>query len=638
MRDGFIKVAACTPSVRVADIVYNTQQIKNDMDTASKAGCKVIVFPELCITGYTCGDLFLQPLLLNKAMKALREIVDYSNGIDALIMVGCPVRINANLYNCAAVMCNGELLGMIPKEHLPSYSEFGESRYFTSGTNVDELFEDPLYGSDVFAPINPKLLFVCNQVRDLVVGVEVCEDMWVPNGPSIDLALSGATVICNLSASNEVPGKCKHRRDLVAIKSSQLHSSYIYTSSGVGESTSNTVFGGHNLVAEDGQVLVEALPFENKMSITEVDVSKIAAKRTRQTSFVSENNVKSTIYFDLDVEDTKLTRSVDAHPFIPKVDSEYDEIFNIQAYGLARRLEHVHATKAVVGVSGGLDSTLAVLVMAKAFDILGLDKSGIIAISMPGFGTTARTHNNAKSLCEVFSATYKDIPIVDSVRCHFRDIGHDEHVHDVTYENAQARERTQILMDIANQEGCFVVGTGDLSELALGWATYNGDHMSMYAPNASIPKTLVRCLVKHIADSYNNEKLSSVLYDVLDTPVSPELLPANEDDSIAQVTEDLVGPYELHDFVLYHMIVELEEPAKIFRLANIAFEGVYSPETILKWMKKFYWRFFTQQFKRSCMPDGPKASAVSASSMADMAIPSDAFATTWLEQLDEIEY
>ena len=637
MRDGFITVAAATPKVEVADCRANAEAILSCISQMQAAGAKVMVLPELCITAYTCSDLFWQQKLLDEAEEALAKIAQETANVDALIFVGLPLRHVGKLLNVAAVLAHGKVLGFVPKVNLPAYNEFYETRHFTAG--AADMGTKMFAGEEV--PVGTNLLFTCETVPDLVVAAELCEDLWVPNPPSIGHALAGATVLCNLSASDEMVGKNTYRRSLVSNQSAQLVSAYIYATAGEGESTTDLVFGGQNLIAEYGGVLAESTTFENEITAADVDVARLAAERRRMSTFPAANaEGYRTIPFAIEVEETQLTRTFDADPFVPADPAQLahrcEEILSIQALGLKKRLSHAHAKSAVVGISGGLDSTLALLVTARAFDMLGMPRTGIVAITMPGFGTTDRTYNNALSMIRSLGATLKEIPIAAAVTQHFADIEHDSSVHDVTYENSQARERTQILMDVANQTGGFVVGTGDLSELALGWATYNGDHMSMYAVNASVPKTLVRHLVRHYADTCGDAELSAVLADVLDTPVSPELLPP-EDGNISQKTEDLVGPYELHDFFLYQMLRMGFAPGKVYRLAKIAFAGRYSDETILKWLRTFYWRFFAQQFKRSCLPDGPKVGSVAVSPRGDLRMPSDACARAWIDEVAALQ-
>ena len=646
MQDGFIKVAARSPQVRVADVDANVDACVSEITDAVRSdGARLVVLPELCVTGYTCEDLFWQDALLDAAERGLAAVARRTASCDALVLAGVPVRANDKLYNCAAVLAHGELLGLVPKRHIPNYNEFYEVRHFAAGPwDVSHV----RFAGWENVPLGTSQLFACDTLSQLKVAVEVCEDLWVANPPSIAHAQAGATVICNLSASNAVVGKADYRRALVMGQSARLVAAYVYASAGWGESTQDLVFSAHDLIAENGVLLAQADPFGDGRATTEVDVTALAAERRRLSTFGCAPTAQDANYevttFTLDTAETRLTRRVDPHPFVPanpaRRAERCEDVFSIQAYGLAKRLSHTRSECAVVGVSGGLDSTLALLVMARAFDILELDRSGILAITMPGFGTTRRTHANALELTEVLGATLREVPIADAVRQHFADIGHDEGDHSVTYENAQARERTQILMDIANQEGGLVVGTGDLSELALGWATYNADHMSMYGVNAGVPKTLVRHLVRYVADTTDSGDLSRVLMDVLDTPVSPELLPATARGAIAQRTEDLVGPYELHDFFLYQVLRRGFAPRKVYRLARHALgEGTaagYANATILKWLRTFYRRLFSQQFKRSCLPDGPKVGSVAVSPRGDLRMPSDACANAWLRELAEL--
>ena len=635
MRHGFIKVAAATPDIRVADVDYNKGQIIKQMDEAADAGAKIIVFPELCITGYTCSDLFLQDILLNSAKKALVEIAEYTKNLDALVFVGVPIAVGGELYNVAAALNHGNILGFTTKSFLPNYGEFYEMRQFRPGPKKAEKI---LFGGKEI-PFGPKLLFVEKQMTNLIVSAEICEDVWSPVPPSIEAAREGATVIVNCSASDETIGKASYRESLISGQSARLISGYIYANAGEGESTTDLVFGGHNLIAENGTILAEAKRFSNGIIYTEFDVQKIANERRKNTTFTeTQEHVLPRIPFVLEQTETILTRTFPSRPFVPRDDQERakrcEEILTIQAMGLKKRLAHTHAKSAVVGISGGLDSTLALLVTAKAFDALGLERSGITAVTMPCFGTTDRTYQNACKMSLKVGATLREVRIGDAVMQHFKDIGHDPQDHSVTYENSQARERTQVLMDIANQTGGLVIGTGDMSELALGWATYNGDHMSMYGVNASVPKTLVRHLVHYFADTCEDSSLKEVLYDVLDTPVSPELLPP-KDGEIAQKTEDLVGPYELHDFFLYYFLRMGYEPGKIYRIAKLSFAGEYDDETIYKWLRTFCWRFFSQQFKRSCLPDGPKVGTVALSPRGDWRMPSDACVALWIQNLEK---
>lgn len=638
MKDGYIKVAAITPDVKVADTKYNTEQICDKIRECSANGAKILVFPELCITGYSCGDLFLQETLLQGARKGLKKIAKATKGLDAVVFAGLPISYKGKLYNAAAAISNGEILGIVPKTFLPNYNEFYEARHFAKGMGETVLLD---IGEDC-VPMGANLLFVCDTMKELVIGAEICEDLWAPNPPSIRHALAGATVIVNLSASDEAVGKDAYRRSLVLGQSARLLCGYVYTGAGNGESTQDVVFSGHNIIAENGTLLAESKRFRNEVIYTEIDLKKLTEERRRNTTFEPENYAQDyeEVEFSLEIEKTKLTRPVDAAPFVPDRtedrDERCEEILTIQAMGLLGRLKHTKCRCAVVGISGGLDSSLALLVTVRAFDLLGLKRDGIMAVTMPGFGTTDRTYRNAVSMIRSLGVTFLEAPIQEAVSVHFKDIGFDASIHDVTYENAQARERTQILMDIANKEGGMVIGTGDMSELALGWATYNGDHMSMYGVNASVPKTLVRHLVRYYAKGCEEGPLKEALLDVLDTPVSPELLPP-EDGKIAQKTEDLVGPYELHDFFLYYMLRFGFSPKKIYRLAKRAFSDAYEDETIMKWLKNYYRRFFSQQFKRSCLPDGPKVGTIAVSPRGDLRMPSDACARIWLEELEELE-
>ncbi len=633
MKDGFVKVAALTPTVRVADTTYNKKKICELIDDAAGAGAGIMVFPELCITGYTCGDLFAQEVLLSEAREALAEIAAHTANVDGIVFVGLPFAYRSKLYNVAAALSGGSILGFVPKTHIPNYNEFYERRYFAEGMRdaVSVRLDD-----DHAVPMGTDLLFCCPQMPDLVIGAEICEDLWAPDPPSIRHAKAGATVIVNLSASDETTGKDVYRRDLVAGQSARLICGYIYASAGDGESTQDVVYSGHNLIAENGIVLAESERFVNECIYTEIDVQRISEERRRMSTYGTAQKEYTAVDFTLQTKETELTRFVDPAPFVPgKMDDRKkrcEEIFMIQAMGLKKRLEHTNVDTAVIGISGGLDSTLALLVAAKAFDLLGKDRTGIIAVTMPGFGTTDRTYSNAVTLIESIGAALREVPIADAVRVHFQDIGQDESDYGVTFENGQARERTQILMDLANLTGGIVIGTGDMSELALGWATYNGDHMSMYGVNVSVPKTLVRHLVRYYADTCEDEKLQNILYDVLDTPVTPELLPP-EDGAISQKTEDIVGPYELHDFFLYYMLRFGCTPRKIYRLAVCAFRDTYSEREIETWLTTFYRRFFSQQFKRSCLPDGPKVGTVAVSPRGDLRMPSDASVRAWMDDL-----
>ncbi len=636
MKHGFIKVAAVTPDVRVADTVYNAQQICNQIAEADKGGAKMIVFPELSLSGYTCGDLFLQEKLLTSCKEQLEYIAKFSENVDALIFVGLPMEKEGKLYNVAAALKDGEVLAFIPKTHIPGYGEFCETRYFREGNQEAESY----YFAGEMIPFGANILLEAEGMEGLLVGCEICEDLWAPISPGISHALAGATVLVNLSASDEVIGKDAYRELLVKSASARLHVGYVYAGAGEGESTQDLVFGGHNMIAENGVMLMQGKNFENGIIYGDIDIERLRAERRRINTFgTDEKENYLVIPFALRAEDTNLTRKFPTMPFVPTDAAEKkkrcEEILSIQAYGLKKRYAHTGCKKAIIGVSGGLDSTLALLVTAKAFDMLGLPRENILAVTMPCFGTTDRTYDNACKLARKLGTVLEEVDMKESVTMHFKDIRHDINNHNVTYENAQARERTQILMDIANRENGMVIGTGDMSELALGWATYNGDHMSMYGVNAGVPKTLVRHLVQYYADTCGEKELSEVLLDVLATPVSPELLPP-VDGVIAQKTEDLVGPYELHDFFLYYMLRWGYTPEKIYRLAELAFAGQYEKDVILKWLKTFYRRFFAQQFKRSCLPDGPKVGSVGVSPRGDLRMPSDACVRIWLEEIEAL--
>ena len=636
MRDGFVKVAAVTPDIRVADVAYNTQNICKMIDETVAKGAKVIVFPELCVTGYTCSDLFTQDILLKESKEALFKIAEYTKEKDAIIFIGVPLAIDGELYNVAAALNHGEILGLTTKTFLPNYGEFYEMRQFRPGP--DKARWITLDGKQI--PFGPQLLFVADQMEELVISAEICEDVWSPVPPSTLAAREGATVIVNCSASDETIGKASYRESLIEGQSARLICGYIYANAGEGESTTDLVFGGHDLIAENGTLLVQSARFTTGILYTDLDVLKISSERRRMGTF-GKRPMKPylTVPFSMQLTGTKLDRKFAAHPFVPEDMVERnrrcEDILSIQAFGLKKRYEHIGCKTAVLGISGGLDSTLALLVTVRTFDLLGLPRSGIIAVTMPCFGTTDRTYENACLLAKTLGTTLREVDIRESVTRHFTDIGQDMECHDVTYENGQARERTQVLMDIANKENALVIGTGDMSELALGWATYNGDHMSMYGVNAGVPKTLVRHLVAYYADTCNNAELTAVLKDVLDTPVSPELLPPVEG-NIAQKTEDLVGPYELHDFFLYYMLRCGYAPDKVYRIARETFEGKYDDPTIRKWLKNFYRRFFTQQFKRSCLPDGPKVGSVAVSPRGDLRMPSDASRMAWQKELDQL--
>lgn len=641
MKNGFIKVAAGSPRIAVADVEANAAQIRALIQRADAAAANLLVLPELCLTGYTCGDLFYSELLLEAARDALCSIADFTRGKAPLVVLGVPLMANGKLYNCAAVLHDGQILGVVPKSYLPNGSEFYEKRQFTSAACPTR--PDLLHLNGEGVAFDARLIFQCEELPEFALGVELCEDLWSPDPPSRRLAQHGATVIANPSASDEVVGKREYRRMLVQSTSARLLAGYVYVNADSGESTQDMVFSRHNLICESGTILAENPPFgEDDLILTELDVQRLTTDRHRSSSFAPlEKSAEEfrTIRFHQPPRETALTRVYPRTPFVPASDSQIaeraEEILRIQSYGLKKRVEHTHVKTIVVGVSGGLDSCLALLVMARTMDLLGRDRREIVAVSMPCFGTTRRTRSNAEKLCEQLGVTFREIDVSASVRQHFADIGHDESVHDVTYENGQARERTQVLMNVANKLGGLVVGTGDLSELALGWATYNGDHMSMYGVNAGVPKTLVRYIVRYEADR-SAPALADVLRDILDTPVSPELLPATSEGKIQQKTEDLVGPYELHDFFLYYTLRFGFRPAKIYRLARHAFGGEYSGEVILKWLRTFFRRFFTQQFKRSCLPDGPKVGTATLSPRGDWRMPSDACSTLWLKEIDAL--
>ena len=636
MKDGFVSVACGTPKLRLADCNYNAEQTFTLMRKAEKAGAKVLVLPELGLTGYSCGDLFYQDTLLRASEEALSTVLAATRNLEVVTAVGMPLRVNNKLYNCAVIIQKGTILGVVPKTHLPNYGEFYEKREFA--TAPEENGTVTLLGKSV--PFGNKLMFRCANMPDLALGFEVCEDMWAPCSPAVDLTAAGATVVGNLSASNDIIGKDSYRRQLVTMQSAKMVCGYVYTSCGEGESSSDVVFGAHQMIAENGTLLAERR-FDGGLLVSEVDVQKLCYER-RRTQMFDQAPAVWEVPFALTVSPTKLTRYVAPQPFVPEGKEDRDarcrEILLIASLGLKQRLEHTGAKTAVVGLSGGLDSTLAVLITGLAMKMLDRPMTDIVAVTMPCFGTTDRTKNNAVILAERMGATLKTVDISASVRSHFKDIGHDMEDHSVTFENGQARERTQVLMDIANQTGGLVIGTGDLSELALGWCTYNGDHMSMYGVNCSIPKTLVRHLVGYLArdNAEKDQELHDVLEDILDTPVSPELLPAVQG-KISQKTEDLVGPYELHDFFLYYMLRWGFSPAKIYRLAVYALGKQYSREVILKWLKTFYRRFFTQQFKRNCVPDGPKIGSVAMSPRGDWRMPSDAKMNLWQAELDTLE-
>ncbi|WP_125104108.1 NAD(+) synthase [Prevotella marseillensis] len=646
MQNGFIKVAAAIPSVKVADCSYNVQQIESLIAMAEGKGVEVIVFPELCITGYTCQDLFKQTLLLEQAETSVLMLLDFTRKLDIISIVGVPVVVGDLLLNCAAVIQKGDLLGLVPKTYLPNYSEFYEKRWFASSQDLQPS-EIRFAGNKIVVTPQPTLFRTCDGA---MFGVEICEDVWAPVPPSCNLALSGADIIFNLSASDELIGKHDYLKGLLAQQSARMISGYVYSGCGFGESTQDVVYGGNAIAYENGQLLAESERFalDSQLIITQIDVEKIRNERRTNSTYINAQRGHDSRIVNAHTvmpRDFELIRDVDPHPFIPKtndMEKSCDEIFSIQVAGLAKRLVHTGCKTVVVGISGGLDSTLALLVCVRTFDKLQLSRKGIVGVTMPGFGTTDRTYNNAVNLMKSLGITLREISIADAVKQHFNDIGHDINVHDVTYENSQARERTQILMDLSNQLGALVIGTGDLSELALGWATYNGDHMSMYGVNAGVPKTLIKYLVKFVAMSEDRDETRSILLDIIDTPISPELIPADEAGNITQKTEDLVGPYELHDFFLYHIIRFGYRPSKIFMLARKAFDGsnpeapFYDDETIKKWLTIFLRRFFNQQFKRSCLPDGPKVGSVSLSPRGDWRMPSDASSALWLKECEQI--
>lgn len=637
MQDGFVKIAAATPDLRVADCAYNASEIIKQAKQAAAKGAHLIVFPELCLTGYTCGDLFLQQTLLDGALAALETVCRETAGLNAAVVVGLPFMQQGKLFNVAAVLCGGRVEGLVPKQFIPNYSEFYEQRHFVSGAGVP--FQTiSLLGQDTLFAGGEPLVFQCADMPEFTLGVEICEDLWVADPPSTRLAQAGATVIVNLSASDEIIGKASYRRDLVRQQSARLLCAYLYADAGFGESTQDLVFAGHDLIAENGALLAESRLFDRGVIYADIDVQRLTHERRRMNTFTVEH---SPMVAALEIQpgaNALADRTFPRTPFVPANkalrDERCEEILTLQATGLATRLRHTHARTAVVGLSGGLDSTLALIVLVHAFDMLGLDRKGILAVTMPCFGTTARTKGNAEKLADAYGVTLQTVDIKAAVDQHFSDIGQSKDDLSVTFENGQARMRTLVLMNLANKNGGMVVGTGDLSELALGWATYNGDHMSMYGVNASIPKTLVRYLVAYEADRAIGE-LSDVLYDVLDTPVSPELLPP-KDGEISQKTEDLVGPYELHDFFLYYMLRFGYPPRKIYRIARKTFAGAYDDATIKKWLVTFIRRFFTQQFKRSCLPDGPKVGTVTLSPRGDWRMPSDACAALWLEQAENL--
>lgn len=668
MIEGFLRVAVATPKIKVADVRFNTEAVLREIAEADRQGVSLLVFPELVLTAYTCADLFHQTILIERAAAALDEVAEATRRTQLVAVVGVPYMVDHKLYNCAAVLHAGRILALVPKKNLPNYSEFYERRWFTPGQArvVTLTHRSAVTGEEYAIPFGMNILVEAMDRPDFRLACEICEDVWVLDPPSTRHVLAGATVIANTSASDETVGKDSYRRELIRSTSARLVSVYCYANAGDGESTTDLVFGGQDIIAENGSVVTEGRRFDTGLYIADVDLQRITQERARMTTFPKIDDtlrdaysivkfrftpaatrvVPETLAGQLAADAADLRRYVDPKPFVPSGAAERnarcDEIFTIQALGLKKRLEHTGCQSAVIGISGGLDSTLALLVIARAFDMLGLPRENIISVTMPAFGTTDRTYNNAVTLTRLLHATLREINIKAAVLQHFRDIGHDPEDHSVVYENAQARERTQILMDIANQSNGIVIGTGDLSELALGWATYNADHMSMYGVNAGVPKTLVRYLVKFVADTSEDADLARCLNDIFDTPVSPELLPPTGDGQISQKTEDLVGPYELHDFFLYQILRYGFSPRKVYALALHAFSAenqaeVYDAATILKWLRKFYWRFFSQQFKRSCLPDGPKVGSIAVSPRGDLRMPSDAVVQIWIDELKELD-
>jgi NAD+ synthase (glutamine-hydrolysing) len=654
MKYGFVNVAAAVPTVKVADVEYNIQQIEGLIAQAEEHGVEIIVFPELCITGYSCQDLFKEQLLLDHAEEGVVKLLDFTRKLNTIVIVGLPVVVNGLLYNCAAVLQSGTLLGIVPKVYLPNYGEFYEKRWFASSQDLNPT-DIYFAGSPVHVSAEPQVFVTRDGVK---FGVEICEDVWAPTPPSNNLALAGADIIFNLSASDELIGKHAYLKSLLSQQSARMISGYVYSSCGFGESTQDVVYGGNAIIFENGRLLEEGDRFslQPQLKMCQIDIEALHVERRTNTTFINAQRgaqAREIVCKQTAQKAFQLTRNIDPYPFIPKSENMHDsceEILNIQVMGLVKRLYHINGKKAVIGISGGLDSTLALLVAVKAFDKLGLDRKGIVGITMPGFGTTDRTYNNALKLMETLGVTIREISIAKAVTQHFADIQHDAAIHDITYENSQARERTQILMDVANQENAIVVGTGDLSELALGWATYNGDHMSMYGVNAGVPKTLIRYLVSYVAgeglrvgERSSGMMATEILNDIVDTPISPELIPADEQGNIKQKTEDLVGPYELHDFFIYYFLRYGFSPKKIFLLAKRAFctpsehkAALYDEETVKKWLTTFCRRFFNQQFKRSCLPDGPKVGSISLSPRGDWRMPSDASSALWLKECESL--
>lgn len=633
---GYVRVAASVPELKVANVEFNTKEVIKEIKALDKEGVQIVTFPELCLTGYTCADLFSQNILITKSKEAIKEVIDSTKLLDIISIIGAPIVCDNQLFNCGVVINKGEILGVVPKTYIPNYGEFYEKRWFsTSNTLTSKTIN--LFGKEV--PIGIDLVFRDINDSKFTFGIEICEDLWSPKAPSVEAALNGATMIFNLSASNEVIGKAQYRRNLINMQSAKNVCAYIYSSSGVNESSTDLVFSGYAGISENGSMLVENERFNFKTNhiISDVDIQRLMNNRIKDISFMGIGAINSYRVIDIDLKDNNndLKRMYDAYPFVPSNEDKRaercSEIINIQACGLAKRIKHTGMKKCVIGISGGLDSTLAFLVIIEAYRKLGISFDNLIGVTMPGFGTTGRTYNNALTLMRNYGVTMREVSIKEASLQHFKDIGLEETDRSVTYENTQARERTQILMDIANKEGGLVIGTGDLSELALGWCTYNGDHMSMYAVNTSIPKTLVRYLVKYFADIEQNEECKKTILDILDTPISPELLPPSKDGKIEQQTESVVGPYILHDFFLYHFMRYGASPDKIKYIASKTFDGMYDEETIDKWLKFFIKRFFNQQFKRSCLPDGPKVGTISVSPRGDLRMPSDADSSIWLE-------
>ncbi|MCH5278466.1 MAG: NAD(+) synthase [Christensenellaceae bacterium] len=658
MKNGFLKVAAVSPKIRLADPKYNADLIIDAIKQADEKGVRLVAFPELVMTGYTCGDLFMHELLLNTVVSELKRIAEETKECKLVSIIGAPICVKDKLYNCAVVVCRGQFICAVPKIHLPNYGEFYEKRHFASGKYIDD---DEIWCDELLCHVEPKLVIRSSEIPNFRFGVEICEDLWVSDPPSNAMTEDGALIIVNCSAGDETIGKADYRKNLVAVQSAKTCSAYIYCGAGEGESTSDMVFSGHSFIYENGVLLAENKPFESGMLITEIDLDRLCYERRLMNSFSQDLHDKKFLLTEfkifgeydrkrdddsvvqrMELPITELTRKFDRNPFVPHDEDEINarahDILMLQAMGLKRRLEHTHSKCVVFGISGGLDSSLALLACVKTCDIMGMDRSFIHAVTMPCFGTTHHTKNNAVELCNALGVTLHTIPISDSVRQHFSDIGHDENDHSIVYENAQARMRTLVLMDLANSMGGLVIGTGDLSELALGWATYNGDHMSMYGINSGIPKTLIKYVVRYYAKTCGDERIKNVLFSILDTPISPELLPADEDGHIAQRTEDLVGPYELHDFFLYYVLRWGYPPAKLYRIAKSAFGGSeFTDEVILKWLKNFYRRFFNQQFKRNCLPDGPKVGSVCLSPRGDWRMPSDASCRIWFDELEALE-